>query len=61
MCITLLLLSTEWVDCGGSHEISGIKAPLSLCGWMGGGVGVVVGLVGVGVCGMLVRDVVGGG
>ena len=23
--------------CGGAHEISGIKAPIFLCGWMGGG------------------------
>ena len=23
--------------CGGAHEISGIKAPLFLCGWVGGG------------------------
>ena len=37
--------------CGGAHEISGIKAPLFLHGWVGGG----------GVCGLLVRDVVGGG
>ena len=34
--------------CGGAHEISGIKAPLFLCGWVG-----VVGdgLVGGGVLG----------
>ena len=36
--------------CGGAHEISGIKAPLFLCGWDGGG----------GMSGVLVRDVVGG-
>ena len=23
--------------CGGAHEISGIKAPVFLCGWVGGG------------------------
>ena len=23
--------------CGGAHEISGIKAPIFLCGWVGGG------------------------
>ena len=23
--------------CGGGHEISSIKAPLFLCGWVGGG------------------------
>ena len=23
--------------CGGAHEISGIKAPLFLCGWVVGG------------------------
>ena len=38
--------------CGGAHEISGIKAPIFLCGWVGGGGvgrgGVVVGWVGVG-------------
>ena len=29
------LLSTKWVDlCGGAHEISGIPAPLWLCGWV---------------------------
>ena len=32
-------MSTEWVDCGGAHEISGIKAPLFLRGWVGGGMG----------------------
>ena len=32
--------------CGGAHEISGIKAPIFLCGWVGGGGG--VGWVGVG-------------
>ena len=59
--------------CGGAHEISGIKAPLFLhawvVGWDGVGLGWVewlggwdgVGLVGDGVCGILVRDVVGGG
>ena len=37
--------------CGGAHEISGIKVPLFLCGWVadggvgGGGVGVVEWLV----------------
>ena len=40
-------------QCGGAHEMSGIKAPLFLCGW--------VGLVSGGVHGVLVRDVVGGG
>ena len=25
--------------CGGAHEISGIKAPIFLCGWVGGGGG----------------------
>ena len=57
----------------GAHEISGIKAPLFLCGWVswGGGVGgggVVGGVGGCqfggrggGVLGVLVRDVVGGG
>ena len=40
--------------CGGTHELSGIKAPLLLCG----GVEVVVGF---GVHGVLVRDVVCGG
>ena len=52
-------LSTEWVDCGGAHEIPGIKAPLFLCGgvvWV-----VVVVCMGFGVHGVLVRDVVGGG
>ena len=24
--------------CGGGHEISGIKAPIFLCGWVAGGV-----------------------
>ena len=34
--------------CGGAHEISGIKAPIFLCGWVGvGRGGVVVGWVGV--------------
>ena len=58
--------------CGGAHEISGIKAPLFLRRWVGvvgwGGEWVVVGWVWVGVgwvnggvCGVLVRDVVGGG
>ena len=43
--------------CGGAHEISGIKTPLFLCGWVGGGrVGWVIG----GVCGVLGRDVGGG-
>ena len=67
------LLSTEWVDCGGAHEISGIPAPLCLCGWVVGGlmgwvgvvwVGVGVGGGGVGVGGCMgwgwVGDVVGG-
>ena len=31
--------------CGGAHEISGIKAPLFLCGWVG--VGWIMGWVGV--------------
>ena len=58
----LFLLSTEWVDCGGAHEISGIKAPLfSVVGRGSGGSVVVVEWVGFGVCGVLVRDVVGGG
>ena len=41
--------------CGGAHEISDIKAPLFLCGWVGvvewwgGGVGGGVGVVGDGV------------
>ena len=26
--------------CGGAHEISGIKALIFLCGWVGGGGGV---------------------
>ena len=26
--------------CGGAHEISGIKAPIFLCGWVWGGGGV---------------------
>ena len=26
--------------CGGAHEISGIKAQIFLCGWVGGGGGV---------------------
>ena len=41
--------------CGGAHEISGIKALLFLCGWVG-----VVGWVGWcgGVHGVLVKDVV---
>ena len=26
--------------CGEAHEISGIKAPIFLCGWVGGGGGV---------------------
>ena len=36
--------------CGGAHEISGIKAPIFLCGWVGGAgmVGGGVGGVGVG-------------
>ena len=42
--------------CGGAHEISGIKAPRFLHEWVGGG-GVGVG----GWCGVLVRDVMGGG
>ena len=46
--------------CGGAHEISGIKASLFLCGWMGV-VGWVVLWVGVSMHGVLVRDVVGGG
>ena len=50
--------------CGGAHEISGIKAPLFLCGGVGGwwsGVEVVVVWVGFGVHSVLGRDVVGGG
>ena len=35
--------------CGGAHEISGIKAPLFLCGWVG-----VVGMVDGGVVGWMV-------
>ena len=44
--------------CGGAHEILGIKAPLFPHGWIG-----VVGWLWVGgwVCGVPVRDVVGGG
>ena len=47
--------------CGGAHEISGMKAPIFLHGWVrvvgwGGDGG-----VGGDVCGVLVRDVVGGG
>ena len=50
-----------------SHEISGIKAPIFLHGWWWGGCGVYGGVwggdggVGVGVSGVLVRDVVDGG
>ena len=52
--------------CGGAHEISSIKAPLFLCGWVGRGGGVGGGVSGGGgggdgVLGVLVRDVVGGG
>ena len=52
--------------CGGAHEISGIKAPLFLHGWVGVVGWWVVGLVvwwwgGGGVGGVLVRDIVGGG
>ena len=32
--------------CGGAHEISGIKAPIFLRGWVGGGGGGGVGVVG---------------
>ena len=35
--------------CGGAHEISGIKAPIFLCGWVGGGGVRGVGLGGGGV------------
>ena len=41
-------MSTEWVDCGGAHEISGIKAPLFLRGWGRGWWGGVRGWVVVG-------------
>ena len=48
--------------CGGAHEISGIKAPIFLHGWGGGGVGgdgvgwVVVGVQsGGGVVGGVIR------
>ena len=37
--------------CGGAHEISGIKAPIFLHGWVGGS--------GVGVVGWVVLGVVG--
>ena len=61
--------------CGGAHEISGIPAPLCLCGWVVGEfmgwvggwwgrswvVGVVVCWVGGGVGGVLVSDGVGVG
>ena len=30
-------MSTKWVDCGEAHEISGIKAPIFLHGWVGSG------------------------
>ena len=30
-------LSTDWVDCGGAHEILGIPASLCLRGWVVGG------------------------
>ena len=42
--------------CGGAHEISGITAPIFLCGWVGSG--------GMGVCGRVGggrEGVVGGG
>ena len=51
-------MSTEWIDCGGAHEISGIKAPLFLCG--GGVVGWVV-VLGVGASGVGVGGGGGGG
>ena len=63
-------MSTEGRPCGGAHEISGIKPHLFSVGgwggwwdvWWGGGSHRVVGWgVGVGVCGVLVRDAVGGG
>ena len=40
--------------CGGAHEISGIKAQIFLCGWVGLVGQVVVGWVGVGVVGWVV-------
>ena len=36
--------------CGGAHEISGIKAPIFLCVWVGGGG---VGDGGAGGCGVV--------
>ena len=42
--------------CGGAHEISGIKALIFLCGWVGGG-----GTSGGGVGGVVGWVVVGGG
>ena len=50
--------------CGGAHEISGNKAPIFLCGWVGvwvGRGGVVVGWVGVWVVGWVVVGVQSGG
>ena len=44
--------------CGGAHEISGIKAPVFLCGWVGwggGGVGGVGVQSGGGVVGGVIR------
>ena len=47
--------------CGGAHEISGIKAPIFLCGWVGWGGGTSGGGVGgggwVGVVGWVVGGV----
>ena len=42
--------------CGGAHEISGIKALIFLCGWVGGG-----GVGWVGVCRLSCSGWVGGG
>ena len=47
-------MSTEWVDCGGAHEISGIPAHFGSVGGWGGGV------VGSGWVGGLVVGVGGG-
>ena len=48
----VFLLSTEWVDCGGAHEISGIHAPLFIDyvgGWLKGLWGGWLGAGGMGV------------